>query len=186
MLDKNSLIEQCIGALRKRLYLTVVRLLYRNAVFGSAVDVRKHFSFRQGCNGVVRFGERCILDVGMTVECHGILNVGKRVIFGHHCTIAARERIEIGDDCMFAEMVSIRDHDHAFTNVEVPYREQGFTCAPVRIGRNVWVAAKVTVCKGVFIGDNCIIGANAVLTKNIPSNSLAVGIPARVIRQLRI
>ena len=130
------------------------------------------------------FGAECVFDNDLTVECRGRLQVGNRVIFGHHCTVAVRNRITIGDDCMFAEMVSIRDHDHAFGDTTRPYREQGFVSAPVSIGRNVWLGAKVTVCKGVEIGDNSVVGANAVVTKDIPANSVAVGIPARVVRRL--
>ena len=125
-----------------------------------------------------------MLDNDLTVECLGRLSVGAHVIFGHHCTLAARDRIEIGDDCMIAELVSIRDHDHAFGSTAGPYREQGFVCAPVRIGRNVWLGGKVTICKGVNIGDNAVIGANAVVTKDIPANCIAGGVPARIIKWL--
>ena len=83
---------------------------------------------------------------------------------------------------MFAEMVSIRDHDHAFADRRRPYREQGFVAAPVHVGRNVWLGAKVTVCQGVRIGDNTVVGANAVVTRDLPANCVAVGIPARVVR----
>jgi acetyltransferase-like isoleucine patch superfamily enzyme len=132
----------------------------------------------------VSFGTGCVLDNDLTVEVSGVLRVGERVIFGHHCTVAAVELVEIGDDCMLAEMVSIRDHDHAFRRTDLPYREQGHISAPVRIGRNVWLGAKVTVVKGVTIGDNVVVGANAVVTRNLPANVVAAGVPARVIRRL--
>ncbi len=83
---------------------------------------------------------------------------------------------------MFAEMVSIRDHDHNFDELDTPVREQGFVGAPVKIGNNVWVGAKATILRGITIGNNVIIGANAVVSKDIPDNSIAVGVPARVIR----
>ena len=118
----------------------------------------------------------------MTIESHGDLVVGARTIFGHHCTLASKQEIIIGEDCLIAEMVSIRDHDHCFDRLDVPVREQGAVTAPICIGRNVWLASKVTVVKGVSIGDNAIVGANAVVTKDIPPNAIAVGIPAKVIR----
>lgn len=118
----------------------------------------------------------------MSIEAYGEIEVGRGTIFGHHCTIASQESIVIGEDCLIAEMVSIRDHDHCFDRLDVPIREQGATVAPVRIGRNVWLGAKVTVGKGVTIGDNAVIGANAVVTRDVPANAVAVGIPARVIR----
>ena len=80
-------------------------------------------------------------------------------------------------------LVAIRDHDHRFDGpLAVPIREQGHVCAPVTIGDNVWLAGKSTVLKGVTIGDNAVVGANAVVTRDIPANAVAMGVPARVIR----
>jgi acetyltransferase-like isoleucine patch superfamily enzyme len=92
------------------------------------------------------------------------------------------ESIEIGEDCLIAEMVSIRDHNHRFDRLDVPVRCQGMASAPIRIGRNVWIGGKATIIKGVTIGDNAVIGANAVVTHDVPANSIAVGVPARVIK----
>ena len=133
-------------------------------------------------DGHAEFGPRCVLDYDLTAEVAGRLSVGPRTIFGHHCTLAAVERVEIGEDCLIAELVSIRDHDHRFDRLDVPVREQGSVAAPVSIGRNVWLGAKVTVAKGVTIGDNAVVGANAVVTRDLPANAVAAGVPARVIR----
>ncbi len=158
------------------------RCRYPRISFGRGSDVRSGFWAVVGSEGSVRFGPRCVLDRGLTIESHGHLIVGARTIFGHHCTIAVRDSIEIGQDCLFAEMVAIRDHDHRFDRLDVPIREQGMTVAPIRIGNNVWLASKVTVTSGVTIGDNAIVGANAVVTRDIPANAIAVGVPARVIK----
>lgn len=56
--------------------------------------------------------------------------------------------------------------------------------APISVGNNCWLASNVTVCAGVKIGNNCVIGAGAVVTHDIPDNSLAVGVPAKVIRKI--
>jgi acetyltransferase-like isoleucine patch superfamily enzyme len=136
-----------------------------------------------GDGATVVFGSRCVLDRDMTVECFGSLEVGSGTIFGHHCTLAARESLVIGHDCLLAEMVSVRDHDHRYDlDLDIPVRDQGFDCRPVRIGSNVWLGCKVTVVKGVTIGDNAVVGANSVVTRDIPANAVAVGAPARVIR----
>ena len=168
----------------RRVGLLAAQLRYPRARFGRRGDVRRRFVLRQGRSAQVEFGSSCVLDNDLTIECLGKLIVGERVIFGHHCTLAARERIEIGADCMIAELVSIRDHDHAFENPAGAYREQGFLCAPVRIGRNVWLGGKVTICKGVTIGDNSVVGANAVVTKDVPPNCIVGGVPARIIKHI--
>jgi acetyltransferase-like isoleucine patch superfamily enzyme len=158
-----------------------LRILYGHATFGDDCDIRPGSHVTIGDDAMVRFGRACVLDRGMTVEVEGALLVGDDVIFGHRCTLAAKDRIEIGDDCLIAEMVSIRDHDHETADVHTPVRLQGARMAPVVIGRNVWLASKVTVLKGVTIGDNAIVGAGAVVTKDLPENAIAVGVPAKIV-----
>lgn len=123
-----------------------------------------------------------MLDHRLTVECRGELLVGARTIFGHTCTIGVRRRVVIGADCLIAELVSIRDHDHQFTDPNVPIRSQGAAAEAVVIGTNVWIGSKATVLKGVTIGDGAIIGAGAVVSRDIPAGAIALGVPARVVR----
>jgi acetyltransferase-like isoleucine patch superfamily enzyme len=175
--------ERVAAGLARRASLVWARLRYPRARFGARIEVRRGFHLTLGRDARLTVGERCILDRDMTIECQGTLTIGDGTIFGHHCTLAARDSLVIGRDCLIAEMVAIRDHDHRFDGpLVVPVREQGHVCAPVTIGDNVWLAGKVTVLKGVTIGDNAVVGANAVVTRDIPANAVAVGVPARVIR----
>lgn len=163
----------------RRLFL---QIRFPRARWGRGCDVRAGLRLHLGERGDLKLGENCVLDRDATLECVGTLHVGARTIFGHHCTLAAKESLIIGEDCLIAEMVSIRDHDHRFDDFQVPMREQGAACAPVRIGNNVWLAARVVVVKGVSIGDGAIVGAGAVVTKDIPAGAIAVGVPARVVK----
>jgi acetyltransferase-like isoleucine patch superfamily enzyme len=79
-------------------------------------------------------------------------------------------------------MVSIRDHDHDFSLLDVPTVDQGATVSDVVIGYNVWLGSKVTVLKGVTIGDNAIVGAGGVVSRDVPANAIAAGVPAHVLR----
>lgn len=171
-----------VAAVTRRLRLAAARVRYRNVHFGARCDVRSQLRVTTSPHADVRFGSGCVIDHGMTIECRGRLDIGARTIFGHHCTIAARDSVEIGEDCLIAEMVSIRDHDHRFDRLDIPIREQGAACAPVWIGRDVWLGAKVTVVRGVKIGDHAIVGANAVVVDDIPPGAVAVGVPAKVVR----
>lgn len=179
-----SKLERIAPFLMRSIRLSWARLRYPRARFGRKVDLRARFCLRQGPGAQVEIGDRVILDNDLTIECRGSLRIGNGTIFGHHCTIGAIESVEIGEDCLIAEMVAIRDHNHRFDRLDIPYRDQGISSAPVRIGRNVWLAGKVTVTAGVTIGDNTVVGANAVVTKDLPANSVAVGVPARVVRHL--
>lgn len=181
-LTSKTLLLRTLRSLERRAELGYLRLAYGKTSFGDGCEVRfgHHFSIAQG--GYIHFGERCIIDRGMTIEVSGRLEVGAGTIFGHHCTIAARSSVRIGANCLVAELVSIRDHDHDFSRPEVPTRDQGAVVADVVIGSNVWLGAKVTVLKGVSIGDNAVIGAGAVVSRSIPANGVAVGVPARIVR----
>lgn len=163
--------------------LAHARLRWRRATFGKGSDVQPGFRLASARDARVVFGERCVLDRNLTVECWGRLTIGSGTVFGHHCTVGAKERVSIGTNCLIAEMVSIRDNDHVFADPDVPYLDQGHVTAPVTIGNNVWLGSKVVVARGVTIGDGAVIGAGAVVTKDIPARAVAVGVPARVIRQ---
>ncbi len=115
------------------------------------------------------------------VKC-GTLKTGRNVHIGIGSVVACRDRITIGDDVLIAEHVTIRDQDHRYGG-PLPAAQNGFETAPITIGNNVWIAAKVTITKGVTIGDNVTIGANSVVTRDIPSNCVAFGAPAKVHRQ---
>jgi acetyltransferase-like isoleucine patch superfamily enzyme len=182
--EVNSLPRRVLSRLRRELALLLARGRWPAVEFGSRCDIRRGLYIVRFPGARVSFGERCVLDRHLTIECAGELIVGAGTIFGHHCTVGAKESIRIGPDCLIAEMVSIRDSDHVFAAVDRPYRDQGHASAPVVLGKNVWLGSKVVVARGVQIGDNAVIGAGAVVTKDVPSNCLAVGVPARVVRML--
>ncbi len=112
----------------------------------------------------------------------GMVIVGTHNFFNRNLKIACLDKITIGDDCAFGDGVQIYDHDHEFTSKDTKFRGQGYRMKSVSIGNNVWVGARAIILKGVEIGDNCVIGAGAVVNKSIPANSVAVGVPAKVIK----
>ena len=115
---------------------------------------------------------------------YGQLEIGRDTHIGMFSILVARQKIVIGDNCLIAEFVTIRDQDHKMEAEKITAKN-GFSTAPIYIGNNVWIGAKATITKGVTIGNNAVIGAGAVVTSNIPENTLAVGVPARIIRNLK-
>jgi len=134
---------------------------------GSAVLIKDQSS--------VHFGHSVYLRKGTDIEAHdsATIQIGDRVFFSKDCMIVARAEIRIGSKCMFGEQVSIFDHNHRHDQRGISFRDQGYDCEAVKIGNNVWVGAKVFIAAGVTIGDNVIVGAGAVITKDIPSNTIA-------------
>ncbi|HEX7003939.1 MAG TPA: acyltransferase [Trueperaceae bacterium] len=111
------------------------------------------------------------------------------IVFGDRVTatwalqVVAFERIEIEDDVMFAGNIYISDGQHGTSRGDVPYKYQGIeNVAPVRIGRGSWIGQNVVILPGVTIGEYAVVGANSVVSGDVPPRSLAVGAPARVVR----
>ena len=99
--------------------------------------------------------------------------------------VAAVELVEIGEHCMFANGCFVTDGNHRFDDPDKPVTWQGFTSkGPTRIGDNVWCGANVVITSGVTIGERCVIGANSVVTTDLPPFSIAAGAPARVLRTI--
>ena len=86
---------------------------------------------------------------------------------------------------MFANGCFVTDADHRFDDPRRPITWQGFsTKGPTRLGDNVWCGANVVITSGVTVGERCVIGANSVVTRDLPPCSIAAGAPARVIREI--
>jgi acetyltransferase-like isoleucine patch superfamily enzyme len=100
----------------------------------------------------------------------------------YNCVISCKKELTIKRNCKIAEMVVIRDQDHCFGQPGLTLAEQGFDTAAINIGENVWLASKVTVLKGVKIGNNAVIGASSVVRNTVEPNSVYVGIPARRVK----
>ena len=127
------------------------------------------------------------LGVDTALRCHeGTLTVGDKAVLGRDVSVNCYLDVEIGDSALIADDVYISDFDHKFTDLDIPIKDQGISKARVRIGRDVWLGTKVTVAKGVVIGDCAVVGANAVVTKDLPEYSVAVGVPARVVKDRRL
>lgn len=144
-------------------------------------------------NGWIRFEKPCqdirIADQSMVgIGCYfcadqdGKINIGRNVGINDHCYITSVHSITIGDNVRIGEFVSIRDFDHEFSQIDLPIHLQGLRGAPICIGEGSWIGRGVIITSGVTIGKGCIIGANAVVTKDLPPWSVAVGVPAKVIR----
>lgn len=113
-----------------------------------------------------------------------IVTIGDRCLIGRQCSIVAHYSVTIGDDVFFGPNVYITDQNHGFEDLTVPIGRQTMPEKPVVIGAGSWLGANAVVLPGVTIGKHVTIGAGSVVTKDLPDNCVAVGSPARVVRQL--
>lgn len=134
-----------------------------------------------GCKPAPRAGTGEILLQAR--ESDAVVEIGNRVAFSNNISIIATQKVSIGNDCLIGDFVLIMDGDfHGINPLE--RRTSSGVSLPVTIGNNVWFGSRVIVQKGVTIGDNSVIAAQSVVTRNIPPNCIAGGNPAKVIRLL--
>lgn len=126
-------------------------------------------------------GEGCYIEPPMYANFGGRhVHFGNRIYANYHLTLVDDTHIYVGDETMFGPNVTIATAGHP---IDPQLRAKGMQFnMPVRIGRNCWLGAGVIVMPGVTIGDNTVIGAGSIVTKDIPANVVAVGNPCRVLR----
>ncbi|EJB8540141.1 acetyltransferase [Vibrio parahaemolyticus] len=148
----------------------IIRLPFRGRVYSKVIGLRNFTS-----------GVDCRIDVFKGGE----LFIGESVQINDNVHIACAEKLHIGNYSLIASKVYLTDHDHDFrSNLEHPI-DWPLNSKPTIVGDNCWIGEGVTILKGVQLGDGCIVGANSVVTKSFPDNSIIVGNPARLIRTRR-
>lgn len=127
-------------------------------------------------------GEDAHIKPPLSVDYGEHLHVGARTFVNYNLTALDVAPIRIGEDCQIGPNVQLLTPTHP---VDPELRRDKLEAAqPITIGDNVWLGGGVIVCPGVTIGENSVIGAGAVVTRDIPANVVAVGNPARVVREI--
>jgi acetyltransferase-like isoleucine patch superfamily enzyme len=137
--------------------------------------------------GRLEIGPEVLFEPNVWITAPGTarVRIGQGSFLNIGVMVAAAELVEIGEHCMLANGCFISDASHRFDDPHKPVPWQGFTSkGPTRIGDNVWCGAHVVVTSGVTVGERCVIGANSVVTEDIPPFSIAAGAPARVLRKI--
>ena len=136
-----------------------------------------------GRGATLRIGRWAWIGHGCKIRAHeGEVAIGAKAVIGQDCTISAYQHVSIGRECILADRVMLIDFDHGVVEVERPIRLQGIYKRDVDVGHNVWIGYGACVLRGVSIGDNSIVGTNAVVTRSAPANTVLAGVPARAIR----
>jgi acetyltransferase-like isoleucine patch superfamily enzyme len=144
------------------------------------IEIPRHFK-------AIEIEAGCSLDRGVVLLCsgdpkpHPKIYIGAGTYINRNTFLDATESLVIGRECGIGPGCYITDHDHGTEIDEAPLGQSMISKA-TKIGDRVWIGANVTVLKGVTIGNDAVIGAGSVVTKDIPDGAIAVGNPARVIR----
>lgn len=140
-----------------------------------------------GENNTIEIGDNCCIGKGCSFWMEGNnirIKIGSETTFTQYCHFNAQENgssIEVGEGCMFSNKIIVRTSDsHPIYDIKTGKRIN--PALPVKIGNKVWIAPDSKIMKGADIGDGCIIGSNTMVGKVIPAHSLAVGMPAKVVK----
>lgn len=148
--------------------------------FPFVIRGKKYIDFGE----MLTIGRYCRFDV-LGKHTSNILKFGKNVNIGDSVRISCIDKVDIGDNVLIGSRVLIIDNSHGSysgvnqDNPALHPNDRKLTSSPIIIGNNVWIGDGAVIQKGVTVGDGAIIGANSVVTKNIPSKTISVGIPAK-------
>lgn len=182
------------STLRVRKFLLVESFCLRKIAIGGST--RFAVPVRSRGKGTLLIGERNVFGYGPAPRLgsgeillqprleESQLRIGKNNAFSNNISIIALLSIDIGNDCLIGNCVQIFDSD--FHGISIQDRRKQGDSKPVTIGSNVWLGANVIVLKGVTIGDNSVVGAMSLVTRDVPANCIVSGNPARIVRELPV
>lgn len=165
-----------------KLRVTRPHVVLRGMVFlGRGVEIEARPGF-----GRLEIGRWVHIGDGTSLRCHeGSMRIGDKVVFGRNNTVNCYLDVEIGAATLVADWVYVTDFDHVTADVHRPIKDQGIAKTPVRIGPECWLGVKTSVLRGTRIGRGSVLGAHAVARGDLPDHAIAVGAPARVVRDRR-
>lgn len=168
---------------RIRGWVLAQRIRLAGGACGPGLRVERNVRWRQPMHRGIQLGRDVYLGVGTTIDCPrgGEFIVGNQVTLTQGCFVSAVERVRIGDDVLIGEYCSLRDGNHG-TAVGTLIRSQPMVAEPIEVGNDCWIGRGVVLLAGSHVAPGSVIGANAVFSGSLPPGSIAVGIPARKIK----
>lgn len=166
---------------RPRWYIRLLAPLYQHRAWSSKV----YWSVRMDTPPYRRFwlGEKSVIESYCCINnAVGDVTIGNYTRIGIHCTVIGP--VCIGNNVNLAQGITVTALNHNFEDTSMRIDDQGISTKPVIISDDVWIGANAVILPGVTIGRHSVVAAGAVVTKDVPDNSLVAGIPAKVIRQL--
>ena len=127
----------------------------------------------------VAIDKGCIFWLGEHDGRRGVIRIGRHSYIGQYTFMGSCHDLELGENCLIGANSYLITVNHRTDRPGIPYARQGYQGGSIRLGSNVWLGCHVVVLPGISIGDNAVVGAGAVVTRNIPANEHWAGVPAR-------
>jgi len=178
-----KLLDQKITGLIQ-IIITKYKIIKNNIYAGKNIAIKSHVEFYLREGSYIEMGDGCIIQDYAFFQLSGDSSriiLGKDVSVGRFCMITGKKLISIGDFTRIGSFVQIIDVNHGMKKEKL-IMNQDSVVGEVIIGKDVWIGAGAKILMDVHIGDGAVIGANAVVTHDIPSYAIAVGVPAKIIK----
>lgn len=191
MMVRGFLLGVFYGNISNRVFIgsrvKIVRKKYLRAGHGCRLEDRVSIHALSE-KGVV-LGDHVLIGRGTRIECTGSLenlgrgiSIGNRSTFSNDCFFGAAGGIEIGEDVVAGQFIRFHSENHDFDDRNVLIRKQGVSHKGIKVGNNCWIGSGVVFLDGARLGDGCVVGANAVVSKEFPDNCVIAGVPAKILR----
>lgn len=178
-------------------FKSLIRIIFLKIRYGKRLKLKFNIknlkSLYIGKNINIKIAKHCQIRIGKGVyisdyckfECNnGEIIIGNDTYFNEGCKIICMEKIQIGENCLFAPNVSIYDHDHRFDDKKILINNQGFKTDKITIKENIWIGTNCVVTKGTVINERVVVGANSLIKGNLISNNLYAGSPVKIIKEI--
>ena len=149
---------------------------------GDGVYIRRNVELRAHNNGEIKIGSQIRIDRGVRILAanESIIDIKSGTRIGLYSVFNGGDSITLYENCLISGFVYLQTSMHRHKDV-TPIKDQGYEHKPVSLGKNVWLGAHVVVLPGVSLGEKCIVGSNAVVTKSFDANQTIAGVPAKSI-----
>lgn len=127
-------------------------------------------------------GDNTVIMRGVEIIQPNNVCIGRNVYIGKNCALYGYENISIGENSLIARDTIFLTRSHIFDQLEIPIRMQGYSSAPITIGDNVWIGARVTILPGVTIGKGSVVAAGSIVNKSVPEFTVVGGVPAKILK----
>ncbi len=162
-----------------------LEVAHRGLILGQNVEIRSP--------RLLKLGNNVQIDKGTILHCGGMewsegkghIYIGDASYIGPNCVLFGAGEIEIGAHVLISPGVVLASHQHSFERADLRFDEQPSQFARIVIEDNVWIGSNATILPGVRIGEGAIVGAGAVVTRDVAGHTLVLGVPARVARRLK-
>lgn len=157
--------------------IKILQHFYNNIVFGIG-KIRANF-WRIFLN---KMGKNCFIMSNCNIGSPRGISLGNSVSINHHTTISGHDKLIIGNYVMIGPNCNILTANHGYSDIRKPMIQQELLYGPIEIEDDVWLGANVIILPNTKIGRGSIVGANAVVTKNVEPYSIVGGVPAKIIK----